>query len=64
MFFRTYDEDAEEAIKQCQVLLEEPNVDSAVRIGDICGFMVEHYARKQKWKAVSMIFHLSYQICS
>ena len=48
-----YDEDNEEAIKQCQVLLEEEGLDSAVRIGDIYGFMVEHYARKEKWKAVS-----------
>ena len=50
---RTYEEDTEEAMKQCQVLLGEPNVDTAVRIGDVCGLMIEHYARKQKWQAVS-----------
>ena len=51
--FRVYDEDSEEAIKQCQVLLEEPDLDSSVRVGDVYGFMIEHYARKERWKAVS-----------
>ena len=36
-----------------QVLLEENNIDVAVRVGDMCGFLVEHFARKQKWQAVS-----------
>jgi intraflagellar transport protein 140 len=40
-------------VKQCQVLLEEPDLDSGVRIGDIYGFLIEHYARKERWKAVS-----------
>ncbi|XP_052768007.1 intraflagellar transport protein 140 homolog [Mya arenaria] len=48
---RVYDEDTEEAIKQCQVLLEEPELDSGVRIGDVYGFIIEHYARKERWKA-------------
>ena len=50
---RVYEEDNEEAIKQCQVLLEESNIDLAVRIGDIYGFLVEHFTKKEKWKAVS-----------
>ena len=48
---RTYEENQDEAAKQCQVLLEEPDLDSAVRIGDIYGFLIEHYARKERWKA-------------
>lgn len=48
---RVYDEDSEEAIKQCQVLLEESDLDNAVRIGDVYGFIIEHYARKERWKA-------------
>ncbi|KAK3579473.1 hypothetical protein CHS0354_028282 [Potamilus streckersoni] len=48
---RTYDDDPEEAIKQCQVLLEEPDLDLSVRIGDVYGLMIEHYARKERWKA-------------
>ena len=54
--YRVYDEDSEEAIKQCQVLLEESELDNSVRIGDIYGFMIEHYARKERWKAVSTIY--------
>ena len=50
---RTYDEDQDEAIKQCQVLLEESNLDAAVRTGDVYGFMIEHFARREKWKTVS-----------
>ena len=54
-FCRVYTEDTEEAVKQCQVLLEEPDLDSAVRVGDVYGFVIEHYARKERWKAVSCI---------
>lgn len=35
------------------MLLEESNVDVAVRIGDLCGFLIEHFASKSKWQAVS-----------
>ena len=52
---RAYEENQEEAAKQCQVLLEEPDLDSAVRIGDVYGFLIEHYARKERWKAVSLL---------
>ena len=48
-----YDEDSEEAVKQCQLLLEESELDTAVRVGDVFGFMIEHYARREKWKMVS-----------
>ncbi|XP_077862626.1 intraflagellar transport protein 140 homolog [Saccoglossus kowalevskii] len=47
---RLYDDDAEEAMKQCQILLEEPDLDSAVRIGDVYGLMIEHYARQENYK--------------
>lgn len=47
----TYNDNSEEAIKQCQVLLEESDLDHAVRMGDIYGFLIEHYARKERWKA-------------
>ncbi|ELT94193.1 hypothetical protein CAPTEDRAFT_114177 [Capitella teleta] len=48
---KIYRQDAEEAMKICQVLLSESNIDSAVRLGDIYGLMVEHFASRQKWKA-------------
>ena len=48
-----YDTDPDDAIKQVHALLEESNVDGAVRVGDLYGFLIEHFARKQKWQAVS-----------
>eukprot|EP00057_Strongylocentrotus_purpuratus_P021032 XP_011675506.1 PREDICTED: intraflagellar transport protein 140 homolog [Strongylocentrotus purpuratus] len=47
---RAYDEEPEESMRQCQVLLEESELDSAVRIGDVYGMMVEHYARQENYK--------------
>uniref|UniRef100_A0A4W3HUQ7 Intraflagellar transport 140 n=1 Tax=Callorhinchus milii TaxID=7868 RepID=A0A4W3HUQ7_CALMI len=51
---RLYEEDAMEAITQCQVLLEEPELDLSVRIGDVYAFLVEHYAQQGS-------FQLAYQ---
>ncbi|XP_071106694.1 intraflagellar transport protein 140 homolog [Haliotis cracherodii] len=48
---RVYEENSEEAMKQCQVLLEETDLDSGVRVGDVLGFMIEHFARRERWKA-------------
>ncbi|OWF41021.1 intraflagellar transport protein 140 homolog [Mizuhopecten yessoensis] len=48
---RAYDENPEDAIKQCQVLLEEPHLDDSVRMGDVYGLIIEHYARRERWKA-------------
>ncbi|XP_008068496.1 intraflagellar transport protein 140 homolog [Carlito syrichta] len=39
---RIYKEDPKESIKQCELLLEEPDLDSTVRVGDVYGFLVEH----------------------
>ena len=50
---RAFEENPEEGIKQCQILLEEPDLESAVRIGDVYGVMIEYYARRDRWKAVS-----------
>lgn len=50
---RSYDEDPEEAIKQCHILLEEPDLESAVRVGDVYGIIIEHYARQQNYTKVS-----------
>lgn len=49
---RKLPEDGEAAVKLCQALLAETNVDNAVRLGDIYGLMIEFYARKEKWQAV------------
>ncbi|XP_033630790.1 intraflagellar transport protein 140 homolog [Asterias rubens] len=47
---RVYDEEPDEAMRQCQVLLEESELDSAVRVGDVFGMMIEHYARQENFK--------------
>ena len=42
------------------MLLEEQNLDMAVRVGDVFGLMIEHYARRERWKAVSLTHYLIY----
>ena len=41
-----------EAVTQLQLLTQEENLDAAVRVGDLYGFLVEHYARLEQWKVV------------
>ena len=53
---RTYEENPEEAIKQCHVLLEEPDLETAVRVGDVYGVIIEHYARELNYTKVSTRF--------
>uniref|UniRef100_A0A3Q3S0X4 Intraflagellar transport 140 homolog (Chlamydomonas) n=1 Tax=Mastacembelus armatus TaxID=205130 RepID=A0A3Q3S0X4_9TELE len=43
---RLYVEDAGEAVRLCEGLLEEPDLDPAVRIGDAFGFLVEHHCQQ------------------
>ena len=50
---RSYEDNPEEAMKQCQILLEEPDIETAVRIGDVYGIMIEHLAREQNYSKVS-----------
>lgn len=47
---RTYGEDPKESVKQCELLLEEPDLDSTVRIGDVYGFLVEHYLQMEEFQ--------------
>nr|XP_014351262.1 PREDICTED: intraflagellar transport protein 140 homolog [Latimeria chalumnae] len=44
--FRAYNEDPKEAIKQCELLLEEADLDHAVRVGDVYSILVEHYSQQ------------------
>ena len=39
-------------MKQCQVLLEEPDLETAVRVGDVYGIMIEHLAREENYSKV------------
>ena len=59
MYFRQYDEDPDKAMEQCQILLEEPDLDNAVRIGDVYGMMIEHFARQDLHKKVNNTFPCS-----
>lgn len=52
-------------MKQCQSLLEESDIEAAVRIGDVYAFIIDHFVRKEKYKAVSCWeSHLPEQISS
>nr|XP_060642370.1 intraflagellar transport protein 140 homolog isoform X3 [Anolis sagrei ordinatus] len=47
---RLYSEDPKEAARQCELLLDEPELDSAIRLGDILGFLVEHHLQTQEFQ--------------
>ncbi|XP_004438256.1 PREDICTED: intraflagellar transport protein 140 homolog [Ceratotherium simum simum] len=47
---RTYSEDPKESVKQCELLLEEPDLDSTIRLGDVHGFLVEHYLQMEEFQ--------------
>lgn len=57
---RLYPEDAGEAVQLCESLLEEPQLDPAVRIGDAFGFLVEHHCQQGNFKLVTVIFSLTF----
>ncbi len=42
-----------ESMKNLRVLLDDPDVEQGVRIGDVFGFMIEHFAKVQDWNQVS-----------
>ncbi len=48
---RSYATNADSAIEGCRALLQEENINAAVRKGDIYGFMIEHYTRAQNFRA-------------
>ncbi|KAL0984320.1 hypothetical protein UPYG_G00139910 [Umbra pygmaea] len=43
---RLYEDDPGEAVRLCEALIEEPDLDPAVRIGDAYGFLVEHHCQQ------------------
>uniref|UniRef100_A0A3B4XIP2 Intraflagellar transport 140 n=1 Tax=Seriola lalandi dorsalis TaxID=1841481 RepID=A0A3B4XIP2_SERLL len=53
---RLYAEDAGEAVQLCEALLEEPELDPAVRIGDAFGFLVEHHCQQGNFQVVTVLF--------
>ena len=47
-----YENDPVECIKQCQSLLDEPSLDTAVRMGDVYGLMIEHFGQAGSYEQV------------
>lgn len=47
---RTYTEDPKESVRQCELLLEEPDLDSTIRVGDVYGFLVEHHVQMEEYQ--------------
>ncbi|XP_043957554.1 intraflagellar transport protein 140 homolog [Gambusia affinis] len=43
---RLNSEDPDEAVRLCEALLEEPELDPAVRIGDAFGFLIDHHCQQ------------------
>ena len=51
---RVYEEDPEQCMQLCQALLDEPNVDTALRLGDVYGLMIEYYGQTSDYKQVCL----------
>lgn len=51
---RTYTEDPKESVRQCELLLEEPDLDSTIRVGDVYGFLVEHHVQMEEYQMVRL----------
>ncbi|XP_077482190.1 intraflagellar transport protein 140 homolog isoform X1 [Stigmatopora argus] len=48
---KTNGENCDEALTICENLLEEPELDAAVRVGDVIGFVIDHHCQQGNFKA-------------
>ena len=57
-----YATDAEACVRECQALLNEPKLDTAVRTGDVYGLLIEHFAQAKSYRQVyiRMFIHYSW----
>ena len=62
VIFRTYQTDIEEAIKSCASLLDEPDLEIAVRVGDVYAFLINHFTSSQDYQQVCFPFRTSTRI--
>ena len=46
----------------CKALLQESNINTAVRKGDIYGFMIEHYVRIQNYRDAYQLVQVRHQL--
>lgn len=52
--YSMYAIDPEGCVCECRALLNEPNLDTAVRTGDVYGLLIEHFAQARDYKQVYM----------
>ncbi len=55
--YSLYGTDPEQCIKLCQSLADEPQLDTAIRIGDVFGLMIEHYGQAGNYQQVHACMH-------
>lgn len=55
LIYRLYSEDAQEAALLCEALLQEPQLDPPIRIGDAFGFLIDHHCQKGNLEAVRLL---------
>lgn len=55
MLYRLYEDRPDESIEKCALLLDEPSLDTAIRVGDVYGMMIEHYAHTGNHQKVSCV---------
>jgi len=61
--FRTYQTDIDESIKSCGALLEDPDIEIAVRVGDIYAFLTNHFTAAQNYNQVSLTYDRFFLFC-
>ena len=54
---RLYARDAETCVQECQALLNEPKLDTAIRTGDVYGLLIEHFAQAKHYREVVILIH-------
>ena len=64
-WIRLYDENPDESMRLCHSLLDEPQLDNSVRIGDVYSVMIQHYAQSDDFNQVSFfcVFFCSDTLC-
>ncbi len=58
-FYRLYETDKVKSIEMCEGLLEEANLDVAVRIGDVYAFIIHHHVSCGNHDKVSLIMPIT-----
>ena len=52
--YSLYATDPEGCVCECEALLNERNLDTAVRTGDVYGLLIEHFAQARDYRKVCM----------